>query len=242
MGNLIHFNYDVIFSIFLDNLFKIPIKNIIYVLNVVLSNINFSKKELIINYFGTLLMICETSQIHENSLLNEFPSKLYDFCVKNNYINNVPFDKNIPFSQTFMFGTEALFSTVFNLIKSKNYNSLMKKILEFTAKWCKNIRILPTHIQCTQNPFQDFIYFTPYQFLLNLVEVSELIDIEYFPLIANIWKELSQTPDNSNLVPIFITNYWNNTEVKTKLLFIIIDFSKSNIFTRLFPMFTLLHH
>ena len=238
LGNLIHFNYDVIFSIFLDNLFKIPIKNIIYVLNVVLSNINFSKKELIINYFGTLLMICETSQIHENSLLNEFPSKLYDFCVKNNYINNVPFDKNIPFSQTFMFGTEALFSTVFNLIKSKNYNSLMKKILEFTAKWCKNIRILPTHIQCTQNPFQDFIYFTPYQFLLNLVEVSELIDIEYFPLIANIWKELSQTPDNSNLVPIFITNYWNNTEVKTKLLFIIIDFSKSNIFTRLFPMFT----
>ena len=128
--------------------------------------------------------------------------------------------------------TESVFNSVFILLQMPNLHISVKDIIESVRPWMRVVRLLPKQKTIAQNVLPLFNYYTPYYFLVNLMEATEKIDDDQFRSIASLWTELQKSPDHKDLIPLFISD-WDNSVIKIKLFGILLGVDPLNVSQRL---------
>lgn len=134
-------------------------------------------------------------------------------AIKEKLKENSPF---IVIPKYFASLTEAVFRLAFKLFKRKIHIHV-KDIVEPLKPWIRNLRLLPKQQTCSPEISQNFNYFTPYEFLVNLMESTEIVEDDQFLTINSLWVELMKAPDHKDLIPLFISN-WSNQTTSQKLI------------------------
>ncbi|OHS99433.1 hypothetical protein TRFO_08352 [Tritrichomonas foetus] len=114
----------------------------------------------------------------------------------------------------FKYATEAVFATFFKIVKRNDLLISIKDIVDAITPWLKQIRLLPSQLTCAQGVSNMFAFFTPYQFLVNLMEATENVPPEQFCFMASIWIELLKTQDHTHLIPEFIISWGNQMTMR----------------------------
>ena len=127
---------------------------------------------------------------------------------------------------------EICFKEGFSILKKKKENQQVRELITELNQFVPFIRLLPNQPTCTIDTPEKFRVYTPYQFLVSLMEVTETIDFDCFAMFSFIWLDLLKSPDHSELVPAFIMN-WPNAEVKKNLLIYLVSQRAPHVFEKL---------
>jgi hypothetical protein len=95
--------------------------------------------------------------------------------------------------QKFSYLTEAVFSTVFTLLQMRELRLPINELIDVVRPWTSVLRQLPKQTVCAQDLPVQFQFFTPYQFLFDLMTTTEAIDDEQFRSIASLWIQLMKS-------------------------------------------------
>ena len=143
---------------------------------------------------------------------------------------------NLPisaFPQYFGFAIEGIFAAAFHYINLPTHHISPESMVDVIKPFTKSLRFLPKQRHCSQEIIEDFAYYTPYQFLEELMKVTQAIDLDNFNCIMSIWKELIVSPDHVDIVPTFIFS-WSNHQVISNIISSLIESNTcSSIFSRL---------
>lgn len=113
--------------------------------------------------------------------------------------------------------TETVFSEALRIIHMKPDHMPVKEIIGALRKFVKEIRLLPKQTVCSIDSPEKFRVYTPFQFLVALMEATEQINDDYFVPMTLLWRDLLNNSDHADIVPLFIMQ-WKNPASKKKLL------------------------
>ena len=103
-----------------------------------------------------------------------------------------------------------------------------KDIIACLRPWIRNLRLLPSQTNCVPGIPDEYQRYAPYQFLVALMQTTEILGSDEFPEIAVLWSELMQSKDHKDLIPLFLCE-WKNQESKSKIFKHLIDGDAPNI-------------
>ena len=144
-------------------------------------------------------------------------------------LSNVAYDRdpneifhydNLPI--IFSFAVEAVFDAFFNVMKLNDRHISSNDIIESVKPWIKLIRLLPKQQTCNSSVPKEFNYFTPYEFLEKLAEITKNVEDEQYRAIVSLWTELGELPDHNDLVPQYLNN-WEELESKKRIFEVLIE-------------------
>ena len=124
-----------------------------------------------------------------------------------------PYTKVIP--EYFAYCTEDVFHTGFDLLQKKT-NISSFDICEALKPWVQNLRLLPKQNTCTPSVTKNFNFFTPYNFLVKLIQTTEKAEDDNFVSVMSLWTELMKSPDHRDIVMLFLTS-WLKNDIKRRI-------------------------
>ncbi|OHT01070.1 hypothetical protein TRFO_01634 [Tritrichomonas foetus] len=221
---LLYYHYEELLNDFIKAVLLQPIPISEYYFRAIIDNLNENHSHFSSLLSGPLLFLgLVSSQCNMN--------KNYDFLCKLlrsiGPVNQIEHTETIieTMRQTspseilpvyFKYATEAVFSAFFSIIKNPKLCFSVKDIVNSILPWVRYVRLLPSQTTCAQGISTMFAFFTPYQFLENLIKATESVDEYNFVYLTKIWSELIKTPDHTDLIPIFISG-WENQSIKQSL-------------------------
>ena len=239
LSNLLKFHIDLLLDTYVTATYTQPRTIADVYIQAIIENMTIEHCDFITTLGGQILLLALVSSTLEHpraayliekfanvtsSTLNVDPDHLSDM------LQSTPLTQLLP--KVYPSMTEAVFNSVFKLLQMKDLHVSAKDIIESVRPWMKVVRLLPKQKTIAQNVLPLFNYFTPYQFLVNLMETTEAVDDDQFRSISSLWTELQKSPDHRDLIPIFISD-WDNDEIKIKLFGILLGADPLNVSTRL---------
>ncbi|OHS96077.1 hypothetical protein TRFO_37808 [Tritrichomonas foetus] len=128
--------------------------------------------------------------------------------------------KNLP--NVFQYATEAVFDSFFKVMKMKDRHIPTNDIIEAVRPWIKKIRLLPKQKVCNANVPEMFNFFTPYEFLEKMTEITESVEDDQFRDMVSLWIELGEQPDHYDLIPLYLSE-WRNYEQKKRMFEVLLE-------------------
>jgi len=116
----------------------------------------------------------------------------------------------------FGYATEVVLGFGMSVLKSKSNHTPVFDIVESMRPWIKKVRLLPKQINCMQGIPSQYHLFTPYELLAELMNTTQMIDDDHFTSVASLWTDLLRSPDQSEFIPLFISD-WKESTTKKKL-------------------------
>ena len=236
MTNLLKFHTDILFLSFIDNCFLQRLSIAKGFFDAICECINESNINTIYKYCPSLIFLAlvykqidyPKADVMIHKLLETY-SKFPEKEGLEGVLANLPIEV---FPQFFAFAVEGIFAATFHYINLHSHHIPPNVIIGAIRPFTKQLRFLPKQNHCLQETIEQFAYFTPYQFLEELMNATQAIDEDYFDSIMLIWKELIVSPDHVDIVPTFIFNY-NNHKVVSKIISALIDSNTHLILSRL---------
>ena len=228
LNNLLNFHLEILMPIFIDACYTQPCSNAdLYFESIVHCCHNIKNYDLMILILGPLLFLSHVYAIKEHphaSLLIEqiiSISEKMDISSGNESFHeqNPPID-SLP--SIFSYATEAVFSSFFKVMHLPNLHIPVNFIIDAIKPWFSAIRLLPTQTSVVVGVLPQFNYFTPYEFLSNLMKVTESVNDDQFRLITSLWTCLFQSPDHIEIVPLFMSE-WENFQIKKRLFEVLLE-------------------
>lgn len=106
------------------------------------------------------------------------------------------------------FATEAVIHSFFKLANIlKTIKIPFKCIVEGVRPWMSQIRLLPTQQCCSNLVLPQFHYYTPYKFVEKMIKLTDPNDDDEFRQMTTLWIDLAKSPDNINIIPLFILSH-----------------------------------
>ena len=223
LHSLLSYNYEQLLGNFIDAFFfdHHPISN--YYFSAIIDNMTEPHSHYSSLLSGPLLFLGlvaeqvgnnQSHQFIENFLKAVGPvNNVSDIESILNSLRNAPLREVLP--NYFKYATEAVFSTFFRIVKSPSLVIPVKTLVESILPWVKQIRLLPSQTTCAQGVTNLFAFFTPYQFLVNLMQATEEVSEINFSFMASIWTELLKIQDHTTLIPNFIESWKNQKTMKS---------------------------
>lgn len=112
---------------------------------------------------------------------------------------------------------EVVFSEAFRILSLENSHMPVKEIINALRNFVPEIRLIPKQATCTVDSPEKFRFYTPYQFLENLMKATEKINEDYSTSFFLLWQDLLENVNHEDIVPLFIMQ-WNNSQIKKRLL------------------------
>ena len=226
LGNLIHNQVDVLLDTFIRACYtQQAFVADRYFFSIVETIISLPDRyiEFIYSKSGELLLLGMIFAIRKHPRARELLqslAKIISSCNTGIEIPNIDDITCVP--PAFAFAVEAVFDAFFRIFELKDLHVMVKDVIEAVKPWVMHIRLLPNQKTCGTSVAEEFNFFTPYQFLVKLMETTEAFKDDEIRLIRWIWIDLLHSPDHKTLVPIFISR-WPKNRVKQKLLMMLID-------------------
>lgn len=123
--------------------------------------------------------------------------------------------------EKYMLAAEAVFSEAFRILSLESLHMPVKEISNVLRSLIPEIRLLPKQSSCTVDSPERFQIYTPYQFLVALMKVTESINEDFASHFYLLWRDLLDRTDHEDIVPLFIMQ-WENPEIKKKLLLFLV--------------------
>ena len=204
---------DILLIPFIDSGFLKPIPVLHYFVEAIMNifkteNINYLYYEC-----PSLILLGMTLHFYEPSfssaflmkllsIYNQFPEKEgFEILPKEITNETIKFDK---IAKYFSFATEAIFALAFYYLTHPHKQAPTPAIVEAILPFVKYLRLLPKQKHCVQHEIEEFSYFTPYQFLEELMKVTEKSQLDEIDFIILLWKELLKSPDHADIIPTYI--------------------------------------
>lgn len=214
----------------------------------ILAIINDANIEILYLQLPCLILLALVFENIEHPRANEMLTKLLGTYAKfpdkegldnlDRHIDDIDY-KSIP--SYFGFATEAVFSYAFYIIGQPNLHIPPRSIIDAIKPFAKSLRFLPKQKTCSHETIPLFAYFTPYQFMKELMKATEAISDDHFDSIISIWKELMKSPDHVDMIPTFIFN-GGNPRIVAKIVHSLLVTSTSTIFPRLADEISFAHY
>ena len=220
-NEILEHHVDILLASFIDNCFLQPAEISRIFLQAIIEVI----KEENIDYFylecySIILFGLSLSQ-HSKKESDLLFSKLFALYRKfpekeglEGLVDNIEIDQ-LP--KHFSFAAEAIFFAAFHYMNQPNCHITVQSIVNAISPFIKCLRLLPKQRHCLQDVIEVFSFFTPYQFLGELMRVTASTNQDDFNWIIILWKELMKSPDHSDIVLIYILQNNRYKEVVYKL-------------------------
>lgn len=241
LSNLLKFHLDLLLNTFVMATYTQPRAIADAYIEAIIENITSGHEDFLVQMGGPIILLALVSSVREDPrawiLIKKYieaTASTYNFDSEHIQellqIQSQPLIEIIPKAFTSM--TESVFNSVFILLQIPNLHISAKDIIESVRPWMRVVRLLPKQNTIAQNVLPVFNYFTPYNFLVNLMEATEKIDDDQFRSIASLWTELQKSPDHKDLIPLFISD-WENSVIKIKLFGILLGVDPLSVSQRL---------
>jgi hypothetical protein len=180
---------------------------------------------------GSLLLLGMYFAQWEHPAAREFLSETIAVIeIENEGFSCEPSDlTNVP--RDCSFAVEAVFAAFFALLKTEGV--LVRLLIEAARPWARVTRLLPTQKSCAPGVLDGFRYFTPYQFLVALMDATDAITEPHFRALCSLWTDLQRSPDHTELVPLFVSE-WRTDATKQKLFTLLLDADPRAVAQKLF--------
>ena len=185
--------------------------------------------EIITHYIGDLILLSQVFYQKENARSTDLILNYLTISNLNLNTNEIKTKASDPkmIPSIFPFATEAVFHAFFKLMRKLKGKIRVpyKCIVEAVRPWTKMIRLLPMQLNCSASILPQFHYYTPYTFVKTLIDATDPSNDDLFRLMTTLWIDLAQSPDNINVIPLFISSPHSLSEV--------VDDSIAKMFTAL---------
>lgn len=231
LGNLLYFHFEYLIDNYIRACYVQPITIAETYFNAIVENITERNSIFIVPHIGELLLLAMIYIQRDHSKAIEIVDKLLPICSELDLvlINN---DKEMQLiseqihtstdliPQIFNFAVESVIKSFFEITEEyKNLNVPFKDLVYIIRKWIVLLRLLPKQQGLVQNGIPDFLnFFTPFQFLMKLKEVTENVGSDRSSLFLLLWEDLLHSPDHLEIIPIFLTSIINSS-LQTQWLF-----------------------
>lgn len=240
LSNLLKFHLDLLLNTFVTATYTQPRTIADAYIEAIIENMTPEHDNFLAQMAGPIILLALVSSVREDpralTLINKFidaTDSTYSFDsehIREMLQLQTPLIEILPKAFTSM--TESVFNSVFTLLQMPNLHIAAKDIIESVRPWMRVVRLLPKQKTIAQNVSSAFNFFTPYLFLVNLMEATEKIDDDQFRSIASLWNELQKSPDHRDLIPLFISD-WEKSTTKIKLFGILLGVDPLNVSQRL---------
>lgn len=209
--HLLHFHVDYLLKYFIDACYTLPRKQSELFFDAILHVTQQDELNLIYFTCGKLIFLSSVFLYEERPLSREMIKALLNakgissLANQNDNQDSKSYNyQTIP--SIFMFAIEAVFNSFFEVMKMKNRKISATELIESIRPWVCHIRLLPNQLTCSTCVIPLFNMFTPYEFLMQMVEATESVGEDHFRAIVSLWIELGKIQDHSNLIPLFLTD------------------------------------
>ncbi|OHT01417.1 hypothetical protein TRFO_31800 [Tritrichomonas foetus] len=168
---------------------------------------------------GQLILLLQVFSQHDHPLISKFLHQLLKIAYEHQIIpdDNINIDPTMALlliPQMCEFATEAVFNAFYIVLQYQRISLPFKEIINSVRMWMPHIRLLPKQSSCVQNIPPVFHYFTPYEFLMALNQATNDADDDRFRVISGLWNDLVVSPDNREIVTIFLSNLANSNNLR----------------------------
>ncbi|EAY15043.1 hypothetical protein TVAG_019430 [Trichomonas vaginalis G3] len=245
LKNLIEFQPETLIQSFIENCFLQPRITASGFFDAIIISIDEKNIDILYRYCPGLILLALVYQNIEHPRSNEMLNKLlktYSKFPEKEGLEEL--EENIEYKEIpkyFGFATESVFGYAFHFINQPNLHIPARSIIDSIKPFAKSLRFLPKQKTCSHETIPMFSYFTPYQFMRELMRATESIGDDYFDSIISIWKELMKSPDHVDIIPTFIFS-WDNPKIVSKIIQTLLVTSFDSIFPRLADEISLAHY
>ena len=230
---LLDFHVELLLDLFIDACFKQPSPAANVFFDAIFMALEGDHLSYLHRLTGPILLLGLVYRQKAHPRANDFLLKFVSLVTRGKFqedINAETFQQKL--IKEFSFATESVLETGFKILRMRTLHVDKKYIIEAMGMFIENIRLLPKQSTCTPGVNPQFSFFTPYMFLEKLMNTTETIGEDNFATMAGLWAKLMQSPDHSELVPLFIMS-WPNPTTKQDLMLHLIASDAPNIVKRL---------
>lgn len=227
---LLYFHVDLLLEIYIESCFVQPRSSADLFFEAVFMAFDAKRTGFVRSLSGPLILLGQVYWRIGHPRAESFLNTLIDILFsKTPHPTEIKIDK---IRVVFSYATEAVLDYAFHILKLKDLHIPPKDIIEPLRTWVQNLRLLPKQTKCMSEIPTEFERFTPYQFLVSLMETTEIISDDAYLSITALWSDLMQSPDHEELIPLFLCE-WKNPVSKQSILHHLIAIDAPSITKRL---------
>lgn len=239
---LLYFHTEILLELYIDCCFRHPYSVVDFFIDSIFMALDAKLLDFIYKLSGKLLFLGLVLWEREHPRAKQFINVLASIISQKRSketqerirrdMQTADFIHTLP--KNFLYAAESIFAYAFHVFCLEGLKTPMSIIVDSIKQWLPKLRLLPKQTTCVPDTPTDFHQFTPYKFLVALMETTEKVGPDNFTTIAPLWSIILNLPDHGELIPLFISS-WSVMKTKEKMFNFLISSDPSSVVRRLVP-------